>query len=201
VTETGKLAWKAQLDGWGVPRAATEGVEARERTENPWRYPGQYEDAETGLYYNRFRYYDPEAGRYVSPDPIGLDGGLAIYGYVRDPFGWIDPLGLSCGPSKAKAGAYYEAEIDAAGKLRLLSGPLSLDAAASKMRGIVREGPSGHLKGVYTKLKGEARALAAKLGDAKPIRDGAHGTGGDFFPHFHPAGRPGGHVWYGAASP
>lgn len=94
VTETGKLAWKAQLDVWGVPRAATEGVEARERTENPWRYPGQYEDAETGLYYNRFRYYDPEAGRYVSPDPIGLAGGLAAFGYVFDPLGLVDPLGL-----------------------------------------------------------------------------------------------------------
>ena len=70
--------------------------EVRE-TACPWRYPGQYEDPETGLYYNRFRYYDPEAGRYISPDPIGLLGGLNLYGYVSDPLGWIDPLGLNCG--------------------------------------------------------------------------------------------------------
>lgn len=54
----------------------------------------RHEDAETGLYYNRFRYYDPEAGGYVSQDPIGLAGGAALYGYVGDPTGWVDPFGL-----------------------------------------------------------------------------------------------------------
>lgn len=67
---------------------------AGKKTECPWRYPGQYEDRETGLYYNRFRYYDPESGRYVSQDPIGLRNGVAQYGYVTDPYCWIDPLGL-----------------------------------------------------------------------------------------------------------
>jgi len=42
----------------------------------PFRWPGQYEDEETGLYYNRFRYYDPESGEFVSQDPIGLAGGV-----------------------------------------------------------------------------------------------------------------------------
>ncbi|SUB89296.1 Cell wall-associated polypeptide CWBP200 [Porphyromonas macacae] len=42
----------------------------------PFRYQGQYEDEETGLYYNRFRYYDPNAGNYISQDPIGLEGDL-----------------------------------------------------------------------------------------------------------------------------
>ena len=54
----------------------------------------QYEDVETGLYYNRFRYFDPEVGGYVSQDPIGLAGGLQLYGYVNDPLRWIDPWGL-----------------------------------------------------------------------------------------------------------
>jgi RHS family protein len=40
----------------------------------PFRYQGQYEDSETGLYYNRFRYYDPSTGAYISQDPIGLAG-------------------------------------------------------------------------------------------------------------------------------
>jgi RHS repeat-associated protein len=61
----------------------------------PFRWPGQYEDEETGLYYNRFRYYDPEAGGYVSQDPIGLAGGLCPSAYVADPLVWQDPLGLS----------------------------------------------------------------------------------------------------------
>ena len=50
----------------------------------PFRYQGQYEDIETGLYYNRFRYYSPESGTYISQDPIRLAGGLAFYGYVMD---------------------------------------------------------------------------------------------------------------------
>jgi RHS repeat-associated protein len=67
------------------------------RTACPWRWPGQYEDEETGLYYNRFRYYDPRAGRYISQDPIGLYGGTALYAYVHDPLAWIDVFGLNCG--------------------------------------------------------------------------------------------------------
>ena len=55
-----------------------------------------------GLYYNRFRYYDPGSGEYVSQDPIGLQGGQCLYAYVRDTFISHDPLGLagSCGDEK-----------------------------------------------------------------------------------------------------
>jgi RHS repeat-associated protein len=62
---------------------------------SPIRYQGQYADDDTGLHYNRHRYYDPATGLYQSPDPIGLDGGLRPYGYVQNPTGWIDPLGLA----------------------------------------------------------------------------------------------------------
>jgi uncharacterized protein RhaS with RHS repeats len=51
---------------------------------------------ETGLYYNRFRYYDPEAGQYISQDPIRLTGGESLYRYVHDTTSWIDEFGLSC---------------------------------------------------------------------------------------------------------
>ncbi|MEO1417150.1 MAG: DUF6531 domain-containing protein [Bacteroidota bacterium] len=61
----------------------------------PFRYPGQYEDEETGLYYNRFRYYDPQDGVYISQDPSSLEeGGIYLYTYVPDPLIWIDELGL-----------------------------------------------------------------------------------------------------------
>ncbi|SFG44202.1 RHS repeat-associated core domain-containing protein, partial [Proteus mirabilis] len=66
-------------------------------TECPFRFAGQYEDEESGLYYNRFRYYDKETGQYLSPDPIGLLGGLNPYGYVHCPTGWVDPFGLAGG--------------------------------------------------------------------------------------------------------
>ena len=62
----------------------------------PFRYPGQYHDDETGLYYNRFRYYDPVAGMYISEDPIGLaSGNPTLYGYVGDVNGQTDVFGLS----------------------------------------------------------------------------------------------------------
>lgn len=64
-------------------------------TDCPFRYQGQYEDEETGLYYNRFRYYEPELGSYISQDPIGLAGNNpTLYGYVTDVNSWIDILGL-----------------------------------------------------------------------------------------------------------
>lgn len=61
---------------------------------NP-RFPGQYFDKETNLHYNYFRYYEPETGRYISPDPIGLAGGINIYGYAKqNPLSLIDSDGL-----------------------------------------------------------------------------------------------------------
>ena len=60
----------------------------------PIRFQGQWEDAETGLYQNRFRYYDPGAGQFASRDPIGLLGGTSVTGYVDTPSVFIDAMGL-----------------------------------------------------------------------------------------------------------
>ncbi|NHB97800.1 RHS repeat-associated core domain-containing protein, partial [Photorhabdus stackebrandtii] len=62
------------------------------------RFAGQIFDEESGLFYNRFRYYLPEGGCYLSTDPIGLNGGLNPYSYVHNPTGWVDPLGLATCP-------------------------------------------------------------------------------------------------------
>ncbi|EFJ9850198.1 hypothetical protein E9F34_005016, partial [Escherichia coli] len=58
-------------------------------------YAGQWQDAESGLCYNRFRYYEPETGMYLVSDPLGLQGSEQTYRYVPNPLGYIDPLGLA----------------------------------------------------------------------------------------------------------
>ncbi|GGC23017.1 PAAR-like domain-containing protein [Pseudoduganella buxea] len=86
---TGDLAWAARYRTWGrVTRIAGSQVN------QPLRFQGQYEDEETGLFYNRYRYYDPHCGRYLTQDPIGLAGGRNFYQYVASPTTHIDPLGL-----------------------------------------------------------------------------------------------------------
>ena len=86
----GNLVWEMLLDVYG------EVMESRgDRSLVPFRYQGQYEDEETGLYYNRFRYYSLEMGMYISSDPIGLAGNNpTLYGYVGDVNTWLDVLGL-----------------------------------------------------------------------------------------------------------
>ncbi|MFP1810778.1 RHS repeat-associated core domain-containing protein, partial [Lonsdalea quercina] len=71
-------------------------------------------DSESGLCYNRFRYYDPAGGGYISPDPIGVLGGESNYSYAPNPITWIDPLGLKCGVPKfdsQKKFKYKEGEM------------------------------------------------------------------------------------------
>ncbi len=85
-----KAVWSAQYAPFGK---RLEG--SLQTTTLDLRLPGQWEDAETGLHYNDHRYYDPEKGRYLSPDPLGLQGGLNAYAYVQNnPLGFSDPLGL-----------------------------------------------------------------------------------------------------------
>ena len=89
--EEGNKTWDCTLNAYGK----TTTFEGRSLNECPFRYQGQYEDRETGLYYNRFRYYDSSNGNYISQDPIRLRGGLNIYNYVHDSNLWIDIFGLN----------------------------------------------------------------------------------------------------------
>lgn len=99
------IAWKAVYTPFG------EAVPSIQTIENPFRFPGQYYDPETGLHYNYFRYYNPQTGRYLTPDPIGLEGGINLFTYVdsvgkpffetnlytytgNNPVNRIDPWGL-----------------------------------------------------------------------------------------------------------
>ena len=87
----GNKIWDCTLDIYGkVAELRGESLH-----ECPFRFQGQYEDAETGLYYNRFRYYDANLGGYISLDPIGLEGNNpTLYGYVKNVNLWVDLIGL-----------------------------------------------------------------------------------------------------------
>jgi RHS repeat-associated protein len=87
----GKVTWETELDIYGRVRKFT----GSSLSDCPFRYQGQYHDEETGLYYNRFRYYSPDEGIYISQDPIGLEGNNpTLYGYVKDVNTLVDLFGL-----------------------------------------------------------------------------------------------------------
>ncbi|EDN1395450.1 type IV secretion protein Rhs [Salmonella enterica] len=103
VNAEGKADWSAEYDAWGnVLREINP-----HKLAQLLRLPGQQYDEETGLYYNRHRYYDPLQGRYITQDPIGGAGGWNLYQYPLNPVSKIDPLGLSAW-SDAKSGACTE---------------------------------------------------------------------------------------------
>jgi RHS repeat-associated protein len=101
VASDGTIAWEATPTTFGELAVVVASL-----SPCPLRFEGQWFDDETGLHYNRFRYFDPTLGRYISPDPIGLNGGLNLYGYVPNPLTWVDPLGLKkkCPPTPSKRG-------------------------------------------------------------------------------------------------
>ncbi|WP_338476783.1 RHS repeat-associated core domain-containing protein [Pseudomonas khavaziana] len=95
LTDTaGEIVWSAHYRAYGQIARLDVG-----KIDNPLRFQGQYFDQESGLHYNRHRYYNPDIGRYLTPDPVKLAGGVNAYQYVPNPTGWIDPLGLACSPS------------------------------------------------------------------------------------------------------
>ncbi len=89
VDETGGLVWTGSRTLWGRTLSRPGA-----RAGTPLRFPGQYEDRESGLHYNVFRYYDPATARYLSQDPLGMDAGPNPTAYVADPFAEFDAVGL-----------------------------------------------------------------------------------------------------------
>ncbi|AMN79666.1 RHS repeat-associated core domain-containing protein [Pseudomonas azotoformans] len=123
----GQIVWSAHYRAYGEISRLDIG-----KIDNPLRFQGQYFDDESGLHYNRHRYYNPDIGRYLTPDPVKLAGGINAYQYVPNPTGWIDPLGLNancppkgtkspeCGtpnepsaPEVSRNGAFKQAKADA----------------------------------------------------------------------------------------
>ncbi|CAJ0800580.1 hypothetical protein LMG7141_03843 [Ralstonia condita] len=93
--QTGEIAWSAHYKAWGAAQEVITDAARKAGIQNPIRFQGQYFDHETGLHYNRHRYYDPSSGRFISKDPIGLAGGINGYQYAPNTVQWVDPLGLA----------------------------------------------------------------------------------------------------------
>ncbi len=103
----GNLVWRAVYKTWGStvaeswyevdPNADVDSplkvAERPAQFHQNLRFQGQYLDRETGLHYNTFRSYDPDIGRFTTPDPIGLAGGANLYRYAPNPVSWVDPWG------------------------------------------------------------------------------------------------------------
>lgn len=87
--EDGRVVWSASFDAWGAITALH-----REEVSNPLRFQGQYFDPETRLHYNRYRYFDPNSGQFISQDPLRLRAGENLTRYAENPILGIDPLGL-----------------------------------------------------------------------------------------------------------
>ena len=106
--QEGELIWEREQDLYGNSRQGF----AKENFRCPFKYQGQYYDSEVELCYNRFRYYHPEIGRYVSEDPIKLLGGFNIFAYVSDTNAWVDLLGLNSKVYGEKDGKKLEDDIE-----------------------------------------------------------------------------------------
>uniref|UniRef100_UPI0035A22FD5 RHS repeat-associated core domain-containing protein n=1 Tax=Escherichia albertii TaxID=208962 RepID=UPI0035A22FD5 len=130
ISPEGETAWHGVYDEWGN----LLGEENPEQLQQSLRLPGQQYDEESGLYYNRNRYYDPLQGRYITQDPIGLAGGLNLYHYPLNPILKIDPLGLNQNPIP---GANSQAGKEIAGYVNSASeGRMSYEEAAEGIKNV-----------------------------------------------------------------
>jgi RHS repeat-associated protein len=132
VDDSGQIAWRAEYGAWGEVRGRKQPVVV----DCPVRFQGQWWDAETGLHYSRFRYYDPQGGRFISQDPIGIWGGQNLYRYCANPINWIDPLGL-CPDDPDKVRETYDTLEAAVGDVYPLE---HVEVTKTKDPGLIAQG-------------------------------------------------------------
>ncbi|MFZ2267356.1 MAG: RHS repeat-associated core domain-containing protein [Azonexus sp.] len=138
----GQVHWAASYAAWGgITRLHAE------RVDNPLRLQGQYADSETGLHYNRHRYFDAGIGAFISQDPLGLAAGSNIFAYANNAFAWNDPLGLK------------KCNISANAKQVLGNAP---PIKNPHLHHIVMEGAFTHWKPANRKLVEDARDILRK---------------------------------------
>ncbi|THB68537.1 MAG: sugar-binding protein, partial [Gammaproteobacteria bacterium] len=153
--EQGEIVWSVQYRAYGnVVKKEIEQIE------NNLRFQGQYFDEETGLHYNRFRYYNPTTGRFINQDPIGLLGGMNNYQYAPNPTGWVDPFGLTCKLAKKIQEKANKGNIREITQGKVCEKGYHGRLTKERMLEIVRE-PDG----VYISTEGYQNVIFAKDGD------------------------------------
>ncbi len=126
--DSGDVEWSATIEAYGRAH-----IDPRSRIACRLRWPGHYFDEETGLQYNRRRYYAPELGRYLQSDPADLEGGINLYAYTATPLNEVDLDGQGC-PAKPTRRPRGDAEFDEANR--------SAIGLASHLREILRAEPT-----------------------------------------------------------
>ena len=185
----GQFAWAAQYKAWGEAKEAVSAAARKAGITNPIRFQGQYFDEETGLHYNRYRYYDPVSGRFVSKDPIGLAGGVHLYQYASNPTGWVDPLGLSARTKSTRKRRGDDAESIRCECLRACRSVPGTTTVIGRVRdlGSLNVGEESLLLRLpyagspRANMKQNFGVLRAEMGRGEPIRDASpHDHTGEF---------------------
>ncbi len=107
IDTSGQIVWSADYSAWGNAKVVNGS-----QVDCPIRLPGQWYDAETGLHYNRHRYFDPDIGQFISQDPLGIDSGLNLYRYAPNALNFFDLLGLDICANKKKGDDFQDAVKD-----------------------------------------------------------------------------------------
>ncbi|MVA71946.1 hypothetical protein GOZ81_12765 [Agrobacterium vitis] len=178
----GTLIWAADHHVWGAIRTtktfgSLTALPKHDRPPDelhcPWRFPGQYEDAETGLCYNRHRHYDPLTGQYASPDPIGFAGGDRPQGYVENPNTLVDVFGLTANfADDARLNSHFEkhgAEFNAKTPAEYLEIGRSVMQQGDKVVYVYK----GEKRTGYVKFMGNTRRGQSKFAFVGTNSDGA----------------------------
>ncbi|WP_256254858.1 RHS repeat-associated core domain-containing protein, partial [Pseudomonas agarici] len=134
----GTRVWQARYKVWG--NTLEEVREPYYIEEQNLRFQGQYLDRETGLHYNTFRFYDPDVGRFTTPDPIGLAGGVNLYQYAPNTAGWIDPLGWASS-NPGVYSVYFEAYLPSP-EMYKLNDPTHFSEANRQLHYEVKNNPT-----------------------------------------------------------
>ncbi|HUQ84047.1 MAG TPA: RHS repeat-associated core domain-containing protein [Gemmatimonadaceae bacterium] len=128
----GSIVWAASFLAWGQVKTASN-----REVDCPFRFPGQWYDEETGLHYNRHRYFDPGVGQFVSQDPIGIAGGLNLYRYAPNPLNFVDLFGLTVCENRKKGEDFKNAvkeELEKAGFIVVEEVTIKVDTADGSKR-------------------------------------------------------------------